>query len=134
MFCSHKGATTRENRSLGFPTRSDTNRPVQLQEMARSLKFWIQKEEELYYPCIAKTKALISLAVTVKLICASSFLMTRLKESLSEQNKSQSHSDHIHKSKIWLESEILSPQRYQLSRQYTSCVMRKYVVGVSNQV
>ena len=29
-----------ENWSLGFPTRSDTNRPVQ-SEMARSLKFWI---------------------------------------------------------------------------------------------
>ena len=34
-------AATRENRASGFPTRSDTNRPVQLQKMARSLKFWI---------------------------------------------------------------------------------------------
>ena len=40
----------RENRSSGFPTRSDTNRPVQAQKRARSLKFRISVEEELYYP------------------------------------------------------------------------------------
>ena len=33
-----------------FPTRPDINRPVQSQKRARSLKFWISKEEELYYP------------------------------------------------------------------------------------
>ena len=33
----------------GFPTRSDTNPPVQLQKKARSLKFRIYEEEELYY-------------------------------------------------------------------------------------
>ena len=44
------GAATRENLFSRFPTRSDTNRPVQLQKMARSLKFWLQAEEELYYP------------------------------------------------------------------------------------
>ena len=32
-----------------FPTWSDTNQAVQLQKMARSLKFRIKKEEELYY-------------------------------------------------------------------------------------
>ena len=54
---------------MWFPTRSDTNRAVQSQKMARGWKFWIQKVEEL---CIrvAKTKALISFAVTAKLICA----------------------------------------------------------------
>ena len=31
-------------------TRSDTNRPVQPQKRARSLKFRIKVEEELYYP------------------------------------------------------------------------------------
>ena len=41
----------RENRSSGFPTRSDTNRPVQSQKQARSLKFRIKEEERLYYPC-----------------------------------------------------------------------------------
>ena len=34
-------AATQENRSSGFPTRSDTNWPVQSQEQARSLKFRI---------------------------------------------------------------------------------------------
>ena len=38
---NYNGAATRENRSSGFPTRSDTNRPVQSQKMARSLKFRI---------------------------------------------------------------------------------------------
>ena len=33
-----------------FPNSSDTNRPVQSQKMAKGLKFWIYKEEELYYP------------------------------------------------------------------------------------
>ena len=37
--------------TMWFPSRSDTNRPVQSQKMARSLKFWIYKVEELYYPC-----------------------------------------------------------------------------------
>ena len=34
---------------MWFPNRSDTNRPVQLQKQARSLKFRIYEEEELYY-------------------------------------------------------------------------------------
>ena len=33
-----------------FSNRSDINRSVQSQKMARSLKFRIKKEEELYYP------------------------------------------------------------------------------------
>ena len=32
-------------------TLSDTNWPVQSKKQARHLKFWIQEEEELYYPC-----------------------------------------------------------------------------------
>ena len=35
---------------MWFPNRSDTNRPVQLQKQARSLKFWSYVEEEFYYP------------------------------------------------------------------------------------
>ena len=35
---------------MWFPNRSNTNRPVQLQKQARSLKFWSLVEEELYYP------------------------------------------------------------------------------------
>ena len=30
---------------------SDTNHPVQLQKIVRSLKFLIYEEQELYYPC-----------------------------------------------------------------------------------
>ena len=35
---------------MWFPKRSDINRPVQAQKTARSLKFRIYVEEELYYP------------------------------------------------------------------------------------
>ena len=38
-------------RSSGLPTRSDTNQAVQLQKMARGLKFKIQKVEGSYYLC-----------------------------------------------------------------------------------
>ena len=34
---------------MWFPNRSDTNWPVQAQKRARSLKFRIEVEEELYY-------------------------------------------------------------------------------------
>ena len=37
--------------TMWFPNRFDTNRPVQSQKMARTLKFRIYKVEELYYPC-----------------------------------------------------------------------------------
>ena len=36
---------------FGVSNRSDTNWPVQLQKMLRSLNFWNLVEEELYYPC-----------------------------------------------------------------------------------
>ena len=35
---------------MWFPNWSDINRPVQAQKRARSLKFRIYVEEELYYP------------------------------------------------------------------------------------
>ena len=35
---------------MWFPTKSDTNRPVQLQKQVRSLKFRIYVEVELYNP------------------------------------------------------------------------------------
>ena len=40
---------------MWFPNRSDTNRPVQAQKRARSLKFRIFVEEELYY-CSSENK------------------------------------------------------------------------------
>ena len=36
--------------TMWFPNRSDTNRAVQAQNQARGLKFWLEVEEELYYP------------------------------------------------------------------------------------
>ena len=50
--------------TMSFPNRSDTNRSVQLQKQARSLKFWKNCTIR-----VAKTKAMISFAVTPKLIC-----------------------------------------------------------------
>ena len=47
LFC--KWAATRENRSSGFPTRSDTSQSVQSQKKVRILKFWTEVEEESYY-------------------------------------------------------------------------------------
>ena len=44
-------AATLENRFSGFPTRSDTNRAVQPQNIARGLKFRIEEEDGLYYLC-----------------------------------------------------------------------------------
>ena len=44
---------------MWFPNRSDTNRSVQAQKRARSLKFRIYVEEELYYP-ISENKHLFS--------------------------------------------------------------------------
>ena len=37
--------------TMWFPNRSDTNRPVQPQMTARSLKFCLKEEEGLYYSC-----------------------------------------------------------------------------------
>ena len=55
---------------------SNTNQALQLHKMARGLKFWIRK----YRNCtiyVAKTKALISFAVTAKLICVFVFAYTK---------------------------------------------------------
>ena len=40
-----------ENVSLGFLTRSNTNQAVQSPKTVRGLKFRIEQEEGLYYPC-----------------------------------------------------------------------------------
>ena len=42
---------------FGFPTRSDINRAVQPQKMARGLKFRIWEVEGLYYPCSENKRA-----------------------------------------------------------------------------
>ena len=58
---------TGENQSLGFPTRSDTNQPVQSQKQARNFGF---KKKRNCTIRVAKTKAQISFTVTAKQICA----------------------------------------------------------------
>ena len=35
---------------MWFPNRSDANQAVQSQKQARDLKFWLEVEEEFYYP------------------------------------------------------------------------------------
>ena len=53
---------------MWFPNRSDSNRPVQAQKRARSLKFRIYVEEALYYPS-GENEGADQLRVTAKLIC-----------------------------------------------------------------
>ena len=63
-----------------FSTWSDTNQAVQLQKMARGLKFQFRKERDrsIY---VAKTMGLISLGATAKLICI--FVFTYVKHCFS---------------------------------------------------
>ena len=51
---------------MSFPNKSDTNQAVQSQKQARSFRF--QKNRKCTIR-VAKSKALISFAVTAKLIC-----------------------------------------------------------------
>ena len=55
--------------AIWVPTRSDKNQAVQSQKKARSLKFQFMKKRNFTIR-VPKTKALISFAVTAKLICA----------------------------------------------------------------
>ena len=70
----------RENRSLGVPTRSDTNRPVQSQKQARTLEFQFEEEEGLYYPCSENkgTNCEADLRLCFRVGKKSGFLMVRL--------------------------------------------------------
>ena len=63
-----------------FPTWSDTNKAVQLQKMARCLKFRIKEVEGLNYPC-SENKGAVSFAVTPSFSHMQNvgFLITRLK-------------------------------------------------------
>ena len=56
---------------MWFPNRSDTNQAVQAQKMAQRLEiFYIEKRVINYYTiCVAKTKVLISFAVTELHLC-----------------------------------------------------------------
>ena len=67
---------TWENRSLGFPTRSHTNRAARPHNMARDLEFRFQEVEGLDYPC-SENKGADQLRGYFR-ICICGFLMTWL--------------------------------------------------------
>ena len=64
----------------GYLTRSDTNRAVQSLNMARGLKFPIQKVEGLYYPC-SENNGPDQLRGSEKLFCAFVFAYTNIRFS-----------------------------------------------------
>ena len=51
LFCTYYMRLCVSNPTIWVPTRSTTNQAVQSHKKVRSLKFQIQDEEELYYPC-----------------------------------------------------------------------------------
>ena len=60
-----------------FPTWSDTNQAVQLQKLARCLKFRIKEVEGLNYPC-SENKSALSFSHMQNV----GFLKTRLKRDI----------------------------------------------------
>ena len=69
----------------------DTNRAVQPYKMARDFKFRIKEVEGSYYIYVAKTKALISFAVTVKsfvvtatLVCVFAYVKSRFSHDAAQ--------------------------------------------------
>ena len=62
-------ASSRENLSSGFLTRSDTNWTVKSQKVTSGFKFQIYEVEGYYSIYVAQTKVLFSCPVTAKLIC-----------------------------------------------------------------
>ena len=65
-----------ENMSPGFWTMSDTNQAVQPQNMARVLKFYIWKEEGLFYLC-SENKGPDQLRSYYKSICVFVFAFVK---------------------------------------------------------
>ena len=61
--------------TIWVSTRSDTNWPVQSQKMAEAGNFDFRKQRN-YTICVAKTKAMISFAITAELICSFVFAYT----------------------------------------------------------
>ena len=64
----------------GFPNRSDTKWAVQPQNLVRDLKFWIYKEEGMYYLC-SKNRGTDQLRCTAWLICT--FILAYAKSRFS---------------------------------------------------
>ena len=69
--------TLQGNLSLGFLTRLDTKRAIQVQKMARGLR--IYEVEGLYY--VAKIKELISCEVNSQLFCTFVFAYAKMRFS-----------------------------------------------------
>ena len=70
--------------TMWFPNRSDTNRPVQSQKMDREAgNFGFRKSRNCTIH-VAKTKALISFAVTAKLICAFGFAYANIIQNTNQ--------------------------------------------------
>ena len=84
---SFKRATSRENLSLGFATRVDSNRPAQLQRLATVLKFRLSKYRYYTISRQRTTKALIRLR---------GFLMMWLKHSNSHSTESEASSSSLY--------------------------------------
>ena len=59
--------------TLRFPNKFDTNQAKQAQKMARRIGNFCCRKKRNCTICLAITKALISFAVTVTLICAFAF-------------------------------------------------------------
>ena len=59
--------TSHENQQSEFPTRSDTNQPYSHRIRLEARDLDLRRKGIV---CVAKTEALISFAVTAKLVCA----------------------------------------------------------------
>ena len=81
MICTLMGrniwASLWENGSLGVPTGSDTHQAIQPHKIARGWKS--RAWEVLWLHYVAKTKALISFAVTAKLTCVCIFAYAKIR-------------------------------------------------------
>ena len=77
-----------------FMTRSDTNRAVQPQKMARGLKFPIKVVDGLYYP-FSENKGTDQLAVTAKLSCVFVFAYAKIRFSHDEARIKVSFELHV---------------------------------------
>ena len=64
--------------AMWFPTRCDTNQAVQAQKMLETGIFGFRKQRNINIR-VAKIKAVISFAVTAKLICAFVFAKAKIR-------------------------------------------------------
>ena len=73
---------------FGLSDQVHTNQAVQPQKISRGLKFRINLEKGLYYPCSEK-RALISCEVTAQLICVFVFAYAKSRFSHNEAHLNQ---------------------------------------------